>query len=627
MKNFLYILFSCLSFVFFAEGNVPYNSRQDVFTQQTFGDYGDSFLDPVFTDDASRNNDEDVSTFESGVEKRRKEKKVEKSSRPTILSVKGRRNTPTVALPDCTQHTLLKIRNDGTLTFNEDVINPDVFQILTQLVQYMYQSTKRSAPDQLMYPGNFGYGACSTLKSLLEQRGLHMVPFFGTHGGQEGSEIGLISYRKKGHRLQIFIILEGSQGEPFEPLGGTFGPSWMTNLKAEKAKVKPDQLNIPAKYNATPYTFHSGFFNKIFQSKRFFERSIMKCLKRCSVDPFDQAWTKNKSIHTPQELKHFIDTQRKVTIDVYIAGHSQGGGLAQVAAPYITTFLGQHLYGPLFDNKIFNLTHTICFSPARAIGDVYTMQMVEDILGALNIIGYCSPLDMVPCLPLGHNIGQDKFKELATNIFLKLGKLISRLLPKAYRDACEAICSSDNHYETLRYWAYEDPIEILERFCSISLKEVERYKKLLSNPDVLPLKAATEAKPKNFYLEKAEEDLKSIQETQKNLPDVKKWILGMQDHYFKAHTTNFLMSNYHAFKALNRLKKLFKVCPAGFLIAMQHFGPFYCYNFENKGSKWVSLETAFNTLILPCESMDDLNKKINNAVQYQQEKDRIISGK
>ena len=538
---------------------------------------------------------------------------------------------------------------------NTEVMNNDLFQDLLQLIEYMYYSTKRYAFDKRYYPDAFSpYGTQKPpLYETLTKKGIVIADaFFGTHGGMEASEIGMLAYRWKNNKklLQLFIVLEGSQGEDFEFLGGFGGASWRTNFQSKKKEINPKSLNISKKYLLTKkqkLSFHEGFLNKILTSKIYFKKVLNNLFHNLNIKNYKTLSYKEDIESISQENKNIpfpvlVDRSRGFSVQLYITGHSQGGGLVQVAAPYYTTLIGKYLYGPLFDNKETNLSHAIALSPARAIGDGYTRDVVENVMGKGNIFGYCSPVDVVPVVPFGKNIGKDKVKQYASKALLACLKALSRFLPKQYGDLIETICSTDTHYEDLSTWAYEDPIKVLlVRYAALSKEAAiadrnqkkENYEKIKAQ---YPQKKGIFQRIKSFFSKEnalIKEAKEAYEESEKKVAIIKNLLKSdtiskigtelkeAQKNYFKMHTGKILRQNKFAIKTVKNFHTIFKkYCPSGDWIAAQHFGTMTQLIYKDKAGEHSKFDSLFDHRLLN----GDVQTALNAGFDYHQRKKEFI---
>ena len=592
-------LWSILLFLLFnfrAFGNVIIQNNTDAFLENT-----NSFENPkssVFSVENQSSQEVTPENFPS-------QENVEK----TPIEVVFKEPQAPIAVMGDRPEPMLFLTPDRVIA-NSNVLNDAIFTDILQLTQYLYFSTKRYAEDKLIYPLAFDFSTPNgkpEIYNTLQSKNLRIFrPFYGTNGGKQGAYIGMLAYRKLEKHLQLFVILEGSQGESFEFLGGIGGASWRTNFQANKMTVEASKFGIPKQYWSQgdgKLSYHEGFFQKIFTSKTFFQSELHSMFRELGIKNFSDFQPANGTEVTQKQ----IDDWRGFTVDLYIVGHSQGGGLVQVGAPYYTILIGEYLYGPSFDNKTFNISHAIALSPARAIGAPYTLKVIMETMGKGNIFGYCSPLDIVPCLPLGHNIDKRPLAKLAAKVGLASLKLISAFLPSEYAELVSTISKTKNNYETLPIFAYEDFCFILEKYCNYSIKAYDKLLQLISD---------TKAIGNTKKLQQEKERFTKIKQ---KLPELRKLVKSMQEHYFKAHTANILSSHYHTVKCISTLRKLLKICPVGDMIGSQHFG---CYTvLQNENQAW--LECLFSSEIL----QKSIQTMLDYGMKYENDKRKIIGEK
>ena len=486
---------------------------------------------------------------------------------------------PTMVRGSRTQDAMLTI--SGTdVKVNSKIFSDNLCRDCLQLTEYLYLGTKRYDETHRVYPGAFSANSDLSrppLYETLKNKNIEVfAPIYGTNGGREGAYIGMLAYRKTADHLELFVVFEGSQGESFEFLNGIGGASWRTNFQSAKVEADAQALNLPKVYGKL--SFHEGYYNKVYTSKIFWEEKLEALFSHLGIKKFSEFKPQNSGNVTQQD----VDNWRGFSVDVYIFGHSQGGGLTQIGAPYITATIGQMLYGDTFDNKTFNIAHAICMSPARAIGDEHTMDVVQDVMGKENIFGWCSPIDLVPCLPLGYNINKRPMDKIRTTVGLKILGFISKFLPKKLSEFISVISETKFCYETLPIFAYVDPCELFTDYAETGLKIYRDYLDMIEKSKVVGNKKECEDQIKNF------------EEIKKEIPKIREIITSMQENYFNAHTSNWFTSKYYALKAAHYLKKLLKKVSLGDLMGAQHWGaPVMLKNTNSDKNIWV--ETLFHS--------------------------------
>ncbi|MDE6432421.1 MAG: hypothetical protein K2L13_03435 [Opitutales bacterium] len=180
-----------------------------------------------------------------------------------------------------------------------------------------------------------------------------------------------------GSIIWLAVVLRGSQGENFQPGDGMFGGSWVTNYNAGPSELHKEFY---------PFTgqAHSGYLNKILSCNISMRNAINAALRKIGQENFSKV--------------RFV-----------VTGHSQGGGLAQVALPIII-----HEYGYIYNGKgTFKNSETPRFfgyfmSTPRAICGKDTADAYIKYVGADNMIRHQAYGDVVPMLclpgylPVGH---------------------------------------------------------------------------------------------------------------------------------------------------------------------------------------------------------------------------------
>ncbi|MDR0715417.1 MAG: hypothetical protein LBF25_01375, partial [Puniceicoccales bacterium] len=206
----------------------------------------------------------------------------------------------------------------------------DIMADLHFLIKRSYRSTKRDANEQYealhmleqddleTIPGTMHNWHC--IKNFQGQQGTFATPNIGWRivkgvlsmfaKGNLITEVdypGFVAYRTDYNCgddiIWLVVVLRGSQGEDFQPLGGMLGSSWVTNLSAGAA-------SLPKKHFPFAGEVHSGYLNKMLACEISMKNSINEALENIGPENFHRV--------------RFI-----------VTGHSQGGGLAQIALPMI----------------------------------------------------------------------------------------------------------------------------------------------------------------------------------------------------------------------------------------------------------------------------------------------------
>ncbi|MDR0647135.1 MAG: hypothetical protein LBF43_01715 [Puniceicoccales bacterium] len=511
-------------------------------------------------------------------------------------------------------------------------------QILAYLNAQAYDNTKRLSQDRYAYADGANNSPASR---WLKQRGIiSQDPFVGVHGAGNNRELdypGHLAYRiyetpDGGQHVDLYITFRGSQGEIFQPLGGIAGPSWFTNFDAAKITVPGTEFGISDKYfkpnTIRQISLHQGYAQKF----AFLQGSLAQRLndlfrKELNLPSYNTLagdfLDKDKNL-AGIALKSHVDRARKCTVQVYCTGHSQGGGVAQVAVAFLTTYIGEYLYGPNFDNKEFNLVYGIFMSPARAWGDKPTRAVYENVVGVNNMVGYSTVMDIVTCMPLGHNIEEDPAKAMALSIGKRIIGGIATFFGTPYADLVKLICSSEHSYETLTHWCFEDPVLVFTKYCRLNIATIDSF---VRDVKAGKLVVANEAQYVKSLLA-MRKNFEDFVGNAKNSDQLRMRLQKTQDAYFIAHRKSFIYflnkpnRNYHALKAMANLKKVITICsgPEHF-IASQHFGAYAPnHTLTRSGLMETTLEPFFNPEVLSF----DLQQCAENADSYFERKNRMI---
>mgnify|MGYP000295693985 CR=1 FL=1 len=511
--------------------------------------------------------------------------------------------------------------------------------VLAYLNANAYANTKRTSAGQYTYNelGDID-GRTSPETEWLKNTGIiSMSPFVGQQGAGKNTEIdypGFLAYKitpeaNGWKHIDIFVTLRGSQGEKFQPLQGNAGASWFSNFDGAHKSIQASELGIPNKFlseGKEALCFHQGYCNKFLSFRPSLHRKIQKLLiKELKQDSFKILSEQSKGVQalSGQALKDFVDNARKCTFQVYCTGHSQGGGIAQITIADITTQIGEYLYGPNFDNKIFNLTYGIFFSPTRAWGNTYTREVYENVIGVNNMLGYSSVMDIVTNLPLGHNIEKDPSKI----VFLKIAKIIvngvATFFDKAYINIAKLICNCDYGYETLTHWAFEDTVDLLRKYYALNINTIDNF---ISDVN----KGQYVVENKEAYLKQLNRERSTFQQLlndSKLSGRINQLLTQAQEEYFYAHRQSKFFKEtkmrYHSLKATKYLIKAIK--SSGGLIpfvSSQHFGSYAVNLYLGKDGKEKAELDSFFQVNLPSY---DLQTCVERADTYYTKKEYFIN--
>ncbi|MDR0647134.1 MAG: hypothetical protein LBF43_01710 [Puniceicoccales bacterium] len=520
-------------------------------------------------------------------------------------------------------------------------MDEEMCQILAYCNAKAYGNTKRLSKDRFTFDQELWDtdGKISEASKWLNARGIiSKKPFVGLHGADKVMELdypGFVAYRVREKsdgckHVEIFVTCRGSQGEGFQELGGLGGASWLTNLDAAKIDLDGASLRISNKYFISGgdqrLSLHQGYARKFMSFKADLSGHLNELLKnelnQVSYDVLSKNFSDKDKNLTGNQLKTRINAERKCSFQVYCTGHSQGGGVAQIVIAFLTTFIGEYLYGPNFDNKELNLVYGVFISPARAWGNERTRSIYENVVGINNMIGCSTVMDIVTCLPLGHNIEKDKAKVIIFEIGKLIVNRIAKVFGNTYIDLAKLIFNSEHSYETLTHWAFEDPVDILLKYCTLNVKAIDAFIKDVKAGKIV---VEDEAKYVKSLLEEKSK-FENFTNNSKNVSQLNELIKEAQEEYFYAHRQNVLFAktrmHYHALMATNSLIKAVKMSggPATF-IASQHFGAYNQNSYLDKnGQIKVNLGAYFSPDILSF----DLQQCAERADAYYEKKNRMV---
>ena len=213
-------------------------------------------------------------------------------------------------------------------------------------------------------------------------------PFTGIQGSEPSGVVGCIKLPcttefdypgfvaylpREGDRPPLLaVVFRGSQAEGFQPMGGIFGPSWLTNFRADKDTFPC----IPGVEELKGACFHKGFLLKYLSSRLNVLSHIDK-------------------------MRNLVPEEDRENLRIIFTGHSQGAALATIAALDGVCACGKRYYGEDFDNKEMPRFFVYALSSPNPTGDSKTKVLIHEKLGRENIIRHNSVFDIVTYSCLG----------------------------------------------------------------------------------------------------------------------------------------------------------------------------------------------------------------------------------
>ena len=599
---------------------------------------------------------------------------------------------------------LITINADGTRTASP-LITKDLFKTLVTILSKSYSQTRRVSETEYEFPSEItgeGDSFCPESGWLKDNGVSHLPPFKGIHGaGTETREDygGFVSHKFLGNDANgmpvhaLIITFRGSQGEAFEKGGGFLGPSWLTNFASEPKlypfmslkepykdgmpkitfqltpeTIRSITLNISQKTGSTDIpnkekisllnwiqtgvTVHSGYANRFFS---FVENGVMltqikDTLKSIGIKPFAE-FKKSLSINE-------VDAQNKAKVIVIVQGHSQGGGLTQIAVLFFALWFNWYIYGDGSLNTSSNMVYGLAWSPARAWVDLHTKLFTELVVGKNNIMGFGMLYDPVQVMPCGKNVQaaadfSDKVASWTIGFITKkvlsaCVKPLMSYIPNDYKTAADLVVNGKFNYETISYWAYGDPIKCLEFYAKAQQQTAHSFCEKMYDMEIY-----TGAKSKDDFANTHNElNAKGCngEKALLKMDEVKEMLDACTNYYNLAHRSGFFakfsfISNVKS--AINNIKNVLNIFGFTQFIAAMHFGKPIIRHRLNDNKKYIQeikdqdiktfvynskyihyISDSFSVdAILNVSNDGDLQKCVKRAQDFDAAKRKAINGK
>ncbi|MDR1366383.1 MAG: hypothetical protein LBJ13_00525 [Puniceicoccales bacterium] len=214
---------------------------------------------------------------------------------------------------------------------------------------------------------------------------------------------GYVATLKTDQCTVICVTLRGSQGEDFQPGSGLLSASWATNYDAGSLEVDPELYGFVGR-------MHGGYLTKINSCNLPMEAFEQVVAEREVNNPLQSREDLNFIYPLFESIQHAIEQipeDERSNIRFIVAGHSQGGGLAQVVFPLIINQFGWMIHG--FINNVETPRFFGYFlSAPRVVADQETVNNYNALVGCDNMINHFAFRDVVTmaCLhgyrTLGH---------------------------------------------------------------------------------------------------------------------------------------------------------------------------------------------------------------------------------
>lgn len=214
---------------------------------------------------------------------------------------------------------------------------------------------------------------------------------------------GYVAVLKMDPYYVIAVVLRGSQGEDFQPGSGLLSASWATNYDAGSLAVDPELYGFQGR-------MHGGYVAKMNSCNLQREEFEQMIANREIENPLPKEADLDfiyPLFESVQDAIGQIPEEERSNIRFVVTGHSQGGGLAQVALPLII-----HQFGGMIPDFVDNVTTPRFFgyflSAPRVAADQETVDNYNALVGHDNMINHFAFRDVVTmaclhgCKTLGH---------------------------------------------------------------------------------------------------------------------------------------------------------------------------------------------------------------------------------
>jgi hypothetical protein len=321
------------------------------------------------------------------------------------------------------------------------------------------------------FTGTHGHIERTSFARRMLNRGLEFVT-----GGTFSAEIdfpGFVAFMKPSGDCPYYVIavvFRGSQGEDFQPGSGLLSASWATNYDAAPLEISEEEFGFLGR-------MHAGYTSKVLSCDLPWTELVPMVAAGEVMNPLPDL--ELTGLIYPIELGIVqalgqIPAEERGKIRFVVTGHSQGGGLAQVALPKLLHIFGHQLQClPGFvDNLQTPRFFGYFLSAPRVAADRETVDAYDAFVGHDNMVNHFAFRDIVTMaclhgyLPLGHlacDAAYDVFyraiaSECAHNNRLLLMRFFRRHLD------LERFDTTNEHY-----WIYRENPDLI-----ICWKEIRR---------------------------------------------------------------------------------------------------------------------------------------------------------